>query len=263
MHNQEQNWQNLFGDIPAEGISWHGTWTRYSPDQEVLTSFQGVRNFVPNQDRTVITHTNNLTYADGRTEEKQWQLDKVSCNHPDGMTHPAFSSGAKALSFGEGATVSMRKTLEIGQYGGAELFFRHENCRTSVVIMYGEKGDLSGTIQIREYNGSFPEQAPAEKLETISGKWKGTKQSMSPDLSISGLEEVSGLELDPTQGTNDTFFLPDGIVVNCPKQLQVGEAFELVAGKLVADNLYKRLTVKYDDSGHFMLFVSEVFHQQN
>jgi hypothetical protein len=59
MHNQEQNWQNLFGDIPAEGISWHGTWTRYSPDQEVLTSFQGVRNFVPNQDNSQVMHRGN------------------------------------------------------------------------------------------------------------------------------------------------------------------------------------------------------------
>lgn len=66
MNNKEQNWMSLFGHIPAERTFWHGTWTRYAPDQEVLTSFQAVRSFVPNQDSTVITHTNNYTYDDGR-----------------------------------------------------------------------------------------------------------------------------------------------------------------------------------------------------
>lgn len=82
-------------------------------------------------------------------------------------------------------------------------------------------------------------------------------------LLISDPENIQGLEIDPTQGKNETFLFPDRIVMNCQKQIQVGEAFELVAGKLVADNLYKRLRVKYDDSGNFILLVSEIFHQQN
>lgn len=261
MNNQEQNWTNLFGGLPAEGISWYGTWTKYSTALEVLTSFQGERNFVPNENYTVITHTNNYTYADGHKEQQQWQIDKRSCNHPDGMTHPAFSSTAKALSFGKGATVSMRKILEQGKYFGAELFFQHQDWRTSVVISYGENGDLAALFQIREHQNSFPEQPPVVKIENISGNWWGTKQSMTPDLKTSNIEAITGLAIDPTQGQNENFFLPDRVILNCPKQVKLGEAFELVAGKMLADHLYKRLTVKYDQTGAFSQLISEVFNR--
>ena len=260
MNNQEQNWINLFGDLPADGISWCGTWTRYAPDQTVLKSFQGVRNFIPNEDNTVITHTNHFTYADGRTEETQWQIDKISCNHPDGMIHPASASG-RALSFAAGANVWISKNLEPGKFFGGELFFKHQEWRTSIAMMYGGDRNLVGITQIREYLGSFPERSPAPKVENLSGNWTGTKQSMTADLSISAVEEIEGLNIDPTQGKNETFFLPDRIVVNCPKQVQVGEEFQLVAGKLVADNLYKRLTVKYDNTGNFSQLTSEVFNR--
>ncbi|MGD1700717.1 DUF3598 family protein [Dapis sp. BLCC M229] len=61
MNLQEQNWINLFGDISPEGTAWYGIWTRYSPELEVIKSFQGIRKFSANQDKTVITHRNNYT----------------------------------------------------------------------------------------------------------------------------------------------------------------------------------------------------------
>ena len=263
MNNQEQNWANLFGDLPAEGISWHGTWTKYAPNQEVLLSYQGVRKFVPNQDHTVITHTNNYTFADGKTDEKQWEIDNISCNQPDGMSHPAFSSAAKTVSFGENATAVMTKSVELDKVFGSELFFRHQDWRASVVIMYDQHGDLTAITHIYEHQGSFSNEPMAGKIENISGNWRGIKQSMTPDLNISDPEEIAGLEIDPTQGKNETLFLPDRIVVNCPKKLEAGKEFELVAGKLVTDNQYKRLTLKYAESGDFMLFIREVFHRQD
>lgn len=51
--------------------------------------------------------------------------------------------------------------------------------------------------------------------------------------------------------------------MNIPKKLRVGEEFEIIAGKLVAENEYKRLTAKYNDSGAFTLLISEIFHLQD
>jgi hypothetical protein len=45
--------------------------------------------------------------------------------------------------------------------------------------------------------------------------------------------------------------------------MPIGEEFEIVAGKLFAENEYKRLTAKYDDSGAFTLLISEVFSLQD
>lgn len=262
MNNQEQNWTNLWGSIPPEGISWHGTWIRYTPDQEVLTSFQGVRSFVPSQDNRVITHTNNYTYTDGSTEEKQWHIEKISCNRPDGTIHPASAAG-RALSLGDGATVWISKNLETGKFFGGELFFQHQEWRTSVAMVYAGGSDLTGIAQVREHQGGFSERSLFSKDANLSGNWTGTKQSMTGDLSISAAEEIEGLELDPTEGKNETLFLDDGIIINCPKKVRLGLEIELVAGKLVAENKYKRLTVKYDKTGTFSQLISEVFNRQS
>ena len=262
MKAQEQNWTNLFGDRTPEGIAWHGTWTVYSPNQEVIKSFQGVRRFWANEDKTVITHTNNYTYPDGSTQEKTWQLEKQTCNQSDGVTHPAILS-MRTLSFGQGANAWLSKRLESGKNFGVELFFRYQDWRTSVASIYADSGELDRITLIREHRGSFPNQPPGSEVKNISGKWIGKKEYMTPDLKVSPIEEPQYLVLYPTGGKNETFFLPDGVVVNIPKRLKLGEEFEMIAGKFVSDNEYKRLNAKYDESGEFTLLISEVFRQLN
>lgn len=65
MNSQDKNWENLFGYITTEGGAWHGIWTVYSLDKEVLNSFKAVRKFQANQEKTLITQTNKYSYSDG------------------------------------------------------------------------------------------------------------------------------------------------------------------------------------------------------
>ncbi|GGA56836.1 DUF3598 family protein [Okeania sp. KiyG1] len=262
MNLQEQNWTNLFGNHTPEGTAWYGIWTRYSPELEVIKSFQGIRKFSANQDKTVITHHNSYTYADGSTEEKQWQIEKEIVNKPDGIIHPAFES-MRTLSFSKEAKTWMCLQLKIGNLFGCELFFQHQNFRTSVASMYGENGELAGFTQIREHLNSYPDQKPGAELKNISGNWVGQKQSMTPDLQISQEPELTELKLDPTAGKNPTFFLPDGIVINVPEKVNIGEEFELVVGKMMIENKYKRMTIKYDKDGKFIQLISEVFDRKD
>ena len=67
---------------------------------------------------------------------------------------------------------------------------------------------------------------------------------MNPDLKVSPAEETQALVLDPTEGKNETFFLLYRVVVNSPKRIKVGEQFEIVTGKQVSNDEYKRLTAK-------------------
>ena len=262
MSLQEQNWTNLFGDISPEGTAWYGIWTRYSPDLEVIKSYQGIRNFSANEDKTVITHRNNYTYADGSTEEKKWQIEKAIANQPDGLIHPALEL-MRALSFGEGANGVLSVQLKSGNRFGCELFFQHQNFRTSVVPIYGESGELASFTQIREHLNSYPDEKQGAELKNISGNWVGKKESMTADLQISQEPELTELELDPTAGKNQTFFLPDGIVINVPATVKIGEEFELVVGKMVIENKYKRMTVKYDKDGKFIQLISEIFDRKD
>lgn len=259
MHLQEQNWQNLFREHTPEGSAWHGIWTIYSPDKKIIKSYQGVRRFRANQERTVIFHTNNYTYSDGSKEEKNWQLEKATCNHPDGVIHPGLPL-MRALSFGEGATACVSKKLEIGKPFGGELFFRYKDWRTSVVSIYGESGSLDRMIHIREHLGSFPEAPPTSEVENLSGNWTGKKQSMTSDLKISPAEVIQGLALPSNQGNNQTLHLPDGIIMHIPTLVKSGEKIEIKGGKLVAPNEYKQLTVNYNESGEFTEFISEIYY---
>jgi Domain of unknown function (DUF3598) len=256
----EQNWKNLFGDFTTEERAWHGTWTSYTPEKQVIRSYQGVRRFRANEDKTVIYQTNNYTYADGSKEEKNWQIEKLIANQPDGIVHSAIPS-MRALSFGEGATAWLSQELEVGKNFGMELFFRYQDWRTSVSSIYGENGDLIRITQIREYLGSFPSQPENSELENIAGYWLGKQQFMTPDLKISTVSEIPQLILDPTQGKNQIIWLSDRIILNVPRKVILGEEFVIVVGKLVAENMFKRLAVNYDESGKFTMLISEVFNQ--
>jgi hypothetical protein len=262
MNLQERNWENLFGYITPEGAFWHGIWTMYSLEKEVLTTFKGIRKFQVNEDKTIITHINHYIYSDGKEQETIWEIEKQICNLPDGITHPALLS-MRALSFGDGANAVLSKQLEVETKFGAELFFGYEDGRTSVATIYEESGELLRISLICEHLDIFP-TVPAElEVEKLSQKWIGKKEWITPDLQISAFPETQQLVLDPTKGKNETLLLPDRIVVNVPKKVSIGEEFELVAGKLVAENEYKRLTVQYDNSGAFTMLISEVFSLQD
>lgn len=261
MNYQEQNWTNLFGDITTEGIAWHGIWTSYSPDKNVIKSFRGVRNFVANEDRSLITHTNTYTYQDGSTSEISWKIEKQTCNQPDGLIHPAMPF-MKTLSFGKGINAFISKILEPGKKFGAELFFQHEEWRTSVAGIYAESGDLERITLICERLGSFPDRLSDSELPNLSGNWIGKKEYMTPDLKISPAEAEQQVILEPNKDKNQTFFLSDGVVFNLPNHVETGEEIEIIGGKLVTENEYQRLTVKYDRSGNFALVISETFHRQ-
>ncbi|MGB3513493.1 MAG: DUF3598 family protein [Microcoleaceae cyanobacterium] len=262
MNLQEQNWINLFGYHTSEATAWYGIWTTYSTELKVIKSYQGIRKFSAHEDKTVISHQNNYTYSDGTTEEKQWQIEKEIASQPDGMIHPALES-MRALSFGQGANAWMSQEFKPGNRFGCELFFQYQNWRTSVVPIYGETGDLARITQIREHLNSYPDRPPAAELQNISGNWVGEKQFMKPDLNISQESELTELQLNLNHGKNKTFFLPDRIIMNIPEKVKEGEEFELVVGKMVIDNKYKRMTVKYARDGKILQLISEVFDRKN
>jgi len=261
MNLQEQHWNKLFAHLTTEGSYWYGLWTVYSPEKAVIKTSQGIRILQSNREQTVIIHTNQFPSPDGTTLEKKWQIEKETCNQIDGLAHPA-DPAKRALSLTDGgATAWVPKTLESGCRFAVELFLKHQDWNSSLGSIYNESGCLEKILHIWEHLGSFPPIPAEPELEQLSGKWIGKTESMSPDLKVSTSDETHELILDPTQGKNQTFYLPNGIVLNIPKKVKIGEEFEIVAGQLVSDNEYKRLTAKYDNLGTFSLLVSEVFHR--
>jgi hypothetical protein len=258
-HLQEQHWKKLFGFLDTEDKPMYGTWTVYSPEKEIIKSSQGIRNLRANADKTVITHTNQFPSPDGSMLEKQWQMQKETCNLPDGLLHPANPSKRALALVDDGSSAWVTQKLESGHNFSVELFLKYEDWNTSIGSIYAENGDLEKILYLREHLNSFPDIATGKEITHLLGNWIGTKQSITSDLKISEAEEIHNLVLDPTGGKNESFYLPDGVVLNIPKKLSIGQEFDIIAAKLVAENQYKRLTAKYNSFGVFVLLISEVF----
>jgi Domain of unknown function (DUF3598) len=257
MNVQDKNWEHLFGDITTSGVAWYGVWTVYSPEKEVLNSFKAVREFQANQEKKLITHTNKYSYSDGTVSEKTWQLEKQICSQPDGVIHPALSS-MRAVSFGEGRNACVSKKMEAGKKFGTELFFRYQDWRTSVASIYSENGDLEKITIISEHLNSFLNRPSKAETENLQQKWSGQKKCMNSNLEISVSEENQELVLEPTTQKNKVVYFSDDITVNLPEKVYIGEEFEIISGKLVAENEYQRLTAQYDKLGAFTMLISEV-----
>ncbi|MDJ0697629.1 DUF3598 family protein [Mastigocoleus sp. MO_188.B34] len=67
MQLKERNWQNFIANHMRD---WHGIWTRYSPTGEIMESFQSLRSFRSNPEKTIIHQSNRHIYADGKIEKK-------------------------------------------------------------------------------------------------------------------------------------------------------------------------------------------------
>ena len=73
MNIKEKHWEKLFAHLTIKSDFRYGIWTIYSPTKELLKSFKGIRSLRANEDKTVITHTNQFTSPDGKTLEKEWE----------------------------------------------------------------------------------------------------------------------------------------------------------------------------------------------
>lgn len=261
MNSQEKNWNNLFGEYTTDETAWYGRWTVYSPNQEVMKSQQVVRSFHSNLDNTVITHINRYIDADGNVvDEKTWQIDRETCNQPNGVVHPAMPS-MRSLSFGAGATAWISQKFIPGKPFGVELFFRDDNWRSSAAIVYGENGQLNRIVHIREHLGHFSDESPSLEPLEISGNWIGGKRSMTSDLSVSPEEETQ-ISFAQISNHHKMILLPGGMMLMLPEIVTVDQPIQLAALQQTADRQLKYLAAHYTAVGTFALLIFATLQQK-
>ncbi len=261
MDLKEQNWNNRFVK-PVQG--WKGIRTAYSPQGEVIDSWQINRGFRSNEDGTEITQSNQLYPDDGRIIEKSWQINKQSHNLADGVFHPA-NPLMRSLFLEQGAIVWVQKKLEKDTKLLLELIFRHDellNIRHSVPVVYNGDGNLNRAVSIREDAADFPSNYWSKEINllperNLSGNWQGTSVTMTPDLKVS---EPIGTQLHWPLAGNKMFFFPDGISLSCPTQVSIGTSFTIAANWLVTDSQLQQLRVNYDNYGAFSGLTLELLH---
>ena len=241
---------------------WPGLWTQYTPQGEVMQSFQSLRSFkIGNSEQTLIKQTNRYTYSDGSTQEKAFEYTLG----PTGFTPSvARFAGTKVAFFESGHGVffpvhfNHANTL-------VEIFFKlDETIRHSTDIDYEER-KLVRVASIREDSGGYPGKYWSMEVKPVSersftGNWEGTSLTQFPDLTIS---EPVQTQLQWGWEGHQVYYLPDGITISFPREIIEGTPVDLVANWLVTDTKMYQMTVKYDSNGSYMSQTLDVLVLKN
>lgn len=257
MNAQDKNWNNLFGEYTTDETAWYGRWTTYSPSQEVISTKQAVRSFRANSDNTIITHINRYVDTNGNTEEKIWQIERRTCNQPDGVIHPAMPF-MRALSFGEGATAWIVPKFVPEKPFGVEFFFRDDDWQTSAAIVYGENG-IARIVHVKEHLGSFFDELVGVEFSDNLGNWVGNQRTMTSDLSI--LPEKN-IQLSFSQeGDRQIILLPKGLILILPERVTTNQPIQMAAAQRTADRQLKYFAAHYNTVGAFTSLISATLQQ--
>ncbi|WP_305764695.1 DUF3598 family protein [Brasilonema sennae] len=154
MNLKDQNWKNFTTNHLGD---WHGIWTKYSPQGEVAESFQSLRSFRSNSNETEIVQKNHYAYSDRRRVEQSWEYNQLSNSLSNGVFIPEIES-MRANFFESGHAAWVSTKLKPDSYFAVELFFKYQELRHSVGIVYDDSGCLFRTANIREDSTGFPSQ---------------------------------------------------------------------------------------------------------
>ena len=259
--HHRQNWR-IF--IARHVKDWHGLWTRYTPQGEVMQSFQSLRSFkIGNSEKTLVKQTNRYTYSDGSTQEKAFEYSMGSTGFTDNRSTGFV--GMKVAFFESGHGVSLAVHLNHTNYTGVEIFFRHEETiRHSTAIGYNER-KLVRVSSVREDSSGYPGKHWSMEVKPVSeriftGNWEGTSVTQFPDLTIS---EPVQTQLQWGWEGHQVLYLPDGITVSCPREIIEGTPVDVVASWLVTDTKMHQMRIKYDSNGYYMSQTLDVLELKN
>ena len=251
---------------------WQGSFTRFSPQGEILedtptvVSFEGLNN---NQTIRQIVR---------RFPPEQSVQEKVL----------EYSSLGRGILFFENGAFS-QGSIQLGSFSefGAELGLINNERRLRLVQLFDKTGRLDRLTLIRErLAGATAAERPPLTVNDLLGEWQGEGVTLYPDgrspdtypttllvdinsdgqlvqqltikqgaskRNIKSTARIEGslLYFDGGPQTNQVLMLPDGASSTSPQQVRVGGAFFLEVGWLLEADLRQRLIRFYNDLGEW------------
>lgn len=244
MNPELQNWEN-FCKYQASG-DWYGTWKKYSPQGEVTDFFWCIRSMKVNDDGSEIHHQNHYTYADGKTETKNFGV------YQKPKTRALFLDN----SFSWGSI-----TVTVGEMFGFETGFRYEDRRASVAAIYDSKGELEHITVIPEHLGIFSETSFSTSEIQINENWRGTLKTMTPNFVVSYPVTTNLKKLEELGTDYLVFNFGEGISISLPPKIESGKEFLIAVDWLVNPNTLQRGIRNYNTPG-FTSFTLEVGNKE-
>jgi hypothetical protein len=264
-------WQCLFQNLGE----WHGSFTRLSPQGEILqdtptvVSFEGL-----NDNQTMRQVVRRLTDP---IDEKVLEYSSLGRGVLF-LENGAFSQGS--IQFGPfsefGAELGLIETCEDGTPGDRRL---------RLVQLFNRESQLEQLTLIRERraNTNTQERSPLT-VDDLLGIWQGEATTVYPDWqppstattllklqqtgdhiltqeltlpngqTIRSQAAIAGNVLKFAEGSQSVqvLLLPDGASATSPTQIKTGHPFFLEVGWLLRPNLRQRLIRSYSDRGEWI-----------
>ena len=222
---------------------WHGDWVEYSPEGSIVKAFRCIRSFHLSEDGEEIAHQNHYIYPDGKEETETFK--------------PYPKPIAKSLFLENSFSWGSKLVASEGDFG-FETGFRFETKRTSLAVIYNEKGSLGKIVAIAETLAEFSEVPTLPKPEEFGQNWQGTITKITPNWIVSSSESTTWQPLTALNPDYRTLYLTNGLALHCPPQVQPEQEFILAVDWLVNSTLLHRGIRHFDHNG-FKAFTLEVF----
>lgn len=240
---------------------WEGSFTRLSPQGELLQDTKSVVSLEGLNDNQTIRQTIRL--GDDEKVLEYSSLGKGIMFFEDG----AFSNGSIQLApFSE---------------FGSEFGFIHQNQRLRLVQLFDKNLKLNTFTLIREHLAQTQSsQRPVLTVDALLGEWFGEAITIYPDLqkpdsystqmqlsvenekltqslsfanrTITSTATIKDSVLLFEQNQVQVLLLPNGASVTSPLQIQLRQPLFLEVGWLINPNLRQRMIRSYNDKGEWV-----------
>ncbi|MFM7366051.1 MAG: DUF3598 family protein [Cuspidothrix sp.] len=263
------NWDNFLKNLGE----WQGSFTKISPDGEIINSTPSILNleaFDDNQGvRFRLRRFDASGYGGSPIEDYQQEYRSI------GRQNIFFATGA----FTKG-------TLQLAPFTefGAEYGFIDHDRRSRLVQLYNKQGNFTNLSLIREFRANTDaSERPQLTVGQLIGNWEGKAHTFYSDLrpsethatyleikeigngyleqklsvtsqTITFRAKITGNKLIFEQGggIRQILLLPDGISSDVPLQLQLRKPFFVEAGWLVREKERQRLIRSYNEKGEWV-----------
>lgn len=242
-----QQWHRFIAD---HGFVWKGILSRYDGEGKMTEVLNSTRKFTPASDASEIEHYLCFVNRDDpeKVMEKRWVIEKCR----PGIIHPVDPDSTIMFS-SQSSGIMSRPGREY-----AEIYLIEGNRRVSTVISYypdsyEEINKRRGLAKISLFREVKQEESPfpwsEEKPEITNWEYPSVQVINSSMLRFGTFDEipVSNESVDGFSQERLIFDFPDGISLNVPKTLKLGDSTNLMLSWKYSNDRIKRAIAQFSD----------------
>jgi hypothetical protein len=242
-----QQWHRFIAD---HGFVWKGILSRYDGEGRMTEVLNSTRKFTPTPDASEIEHYLCFINRDDpeKVLEKRFIIEKCG----PGIIHPIDPDSTIMFS-SQSSGIMSRPDRDY-----AEIYLIEGNRRVSTVVFYYPDSDEEinkrrGLAKISLFREVKQEESPLpwseEKPEITNREYPHVQVINSSMLRFGTFDEipVSNEFVDGFKEERLIFDFPDGISLNVPKTLKLGDENNLILSWKYSNNRLKRAIAQFSD----------------